>query len=192
MARGIAPGLERWFAFEQLKNFNRSVWHTMKERSRAQQSPSISAPLYGYDRDETMIEAARVNLQHTRLSDMITLQRKNILDLTPPTSKGIVLTNPPYGLRLDEEESLAELYPRLGNLLKQRFVGWKAYFFTADRRLPKLIRLSPSRRTPLFNGDLECRLYEFALIQGGNRRTSRIKPGLSDVERLVGKTNSTK
>jgi putative N6-adenine-specific DNA methylase len=62
------------------------------------------------------------------------------------------------------------LYPLLGDVLKQRFTGWRAYIFTADLRLPKLIRLTPSRRTPLFNGALECRLYEFKLVEGSMRR----------------------
>jgi putative N6-adenine-specific DNA methylase len=58
----------------------------------------------------------------------------------------------------------------LGDALKQRFAGWRACIFTADLRLPKLIRLTPSRRTPLFNGALECRLYEFKLVEGSMRR----------------------
>jgi putative N6-adenine-specific DNA methylase len=58
----------------------------------------------------------------------------------------------------------------LGDVLKQRFAGWRAYLFTADLRLPKLIRLTPSRRIPLFNGALECRLYEFKLVEGSMRR----------------------
>jgi len=79
--------------------------------------------------------------------------------------------NPPYGLRTGGEAELASFYPKLGDVLKQRFAGWRACIFTADLRLPKLIRLTPSRRTPLSNGALVCRLYEFALVQGSMRRT---------------------
>jgi putative N6-adenine-specific DNA methylase len=65
---------------------------------------------------------------------------------------------------------LAEFYPRWGDALKQRFPGWRAYILTADLRLPKLIGLAASRRTPLFNGALECRLFEFVLVRGSMRR----------------------
>jgi putative N6-adenine-specific DNA methylase len=80
------------------------------------------------------------------------------------------VTNPPYGIRIGEQEELAALYPELGHMLKQRFTGWRAYFFTADFRLAKLIRLSASRRIPLFNGALECRLFEYKMVAGGMRR----------------------
>jgi putative N6-adenine-specific DNA methylase len=78
--------------------------------------------------------------------------------------------NPPYGERLADEDELAAFYPKLGDLLKQRFAGWTAYIFSADLRLPKLIGLKASRRTPLYNGALECRLYEYRLVAGSMRK----------------------
>jgi len=92
-----------------------------------------------------------------------------VLDLKPPAKEGILVTNPPYGVRLGEQEELAAFYPRLGDALKQNFPGWRAYIFTADLRLPKLIGLTASRRTPLFNGALECRLFEFKMVRGSLR-----------------------
>jgi putative N6-adenine-specific DNA methylase len=79
------------------------------------------------------------------------------------------VTNPPYGVRLAQSEALAELYPRLGDALKRRFAGWTAHVLSGDPRLPKLIGLKASRRTPLYNGALECRLYEYRLIAGSAR-----------------------
>jgi putative N6-adenine-specific DNA methylase len=87
-----------------------------------------------------------------------------------PAPSGVIVTNPPYGVRLQDQQSLAELYPRLGDALKKKYAGWTAYIFTADLRLPKLIGLSPSRRTPLFNGALECRLFEFRMVAGSMRK----------------------
>jgi len=80
------------------------------------------------------------------------------------------LINPPYGIRLSQRDELESFYPRLGDWLKQRFTGWRVYIFTGDSRVPKLISLAPSKRTPLFNGALECRLYEFKIVQGTMRR----------------------
>ena len=81
-----------------------------------------------------------------------------------------MVMNPPYGERMGSADELARFYPELGNALKQRFAGWRCYIFTADLRLPKLIRLEPSRRIPLWNGALECRLYEFKIVSGSHRR----------------------
>ena len=82
----------------------------------------------------------------------------------------MLVANPPYGVRLEEQEKLAAFYPKLGDALKQRFAGWRCYFISADPQLPKLIGLKASKRTPLFNGALECRLLEYKIIAGPLRR----------------------
>jgi putative N6-adenine-specific DNA methylase len=93
-----------------------------------------------------------------------------VLELSPPETTGVLVTNPPYGVRMGEQDEIAQLYPKLGDALKARFAGWRACIFTADMRLPKLIGLKPSRRIPLYNGALECRLYVFEIIAGSARR----------------------
>ena len=173
LARHIAPGIGRAFAFQKLKNYEDRFWKGLYERSRAQQKETIPSKIYGYDRDPEAIRAARTNLKAVALEDAVTLQTEDVLTMTPPASSGILVANPPYGVRLGAQDQLAKLYPLLGDVLKRRFHGWAAYIFTADASLPKLIRLSPSKRTPLFNGDLECRLYEFKLVQGGHRKSAR-------------------
>jgi putative N6-adenine-specific DNA methylase len=82
----------------------------------------------------------------------------------------VLVANPPYGVRLGEDEALAAFYPKLGDALKARFAGWRCYFFTADLRLGKLIGLKASKRIPLYNGPLECRLLEFKIVAGSMRR----------------------
>jgi putative N6-adenine-specific DNA methylase len=71
---------------------------------------------------------------------------------------------------LSDADELAAFYPRLGDALKKNFAGWSCWLLTADTRLPKLIGLKPSRKAPLFNGQLECRLYRFDMVAGGNRK----------------------
>jgi len=80
------------------------------------------------------------------------------------------VTNPPYGVRVGEDEEMAAFYPDFGTVLKQNFAGWNAYVLSGDMRLPKLIRLATSRRTPLFNGQIECRLFEYRMVRGSNRK----------------------
>ncbi|MDE3117404.1 MAG: class I SAM-dependent RNA methyltransferase [Nitrospirota bacterium] len=170
VARRISPGLGRRFAFEKLRNFSPRHWQELCAASRAQQTKTGPLPLYGSDRDGAVLRAARANLEAIGLADAVHLQQADVLDLTAPAAEGLLITNPPYGVRLGDDAALAAFYPKLGDLLKQRFSGWRAYILTADLRLPKLIGLAPSRRTPLFNGALECRLYEFKLVAGSMRR----------------------
>ena len=92
------------------------------------------------------------------MGDAVQLKQADVLEVSAPAPSGILVTNPSYGVRTGDADELAALYPRLGDALKQKFGGWRAYLFSADLRLPKLIRLSASRRIPLYNGALECRL----------------------------------
>jgi len=96
-----------------------------------------------------------------------------VLLRTAPQPSGLIVANPPYGIRLGGEAALAAFYPKLGDALKQRFVGWTACFLSGDPRLPKLIGLKPSRRTPLYNGAIECRLFRFEIVAGRPQRGSR-------------------
>ena len=118
----------------------------------------------------TVLKAARANLAGAGLEQVVSLKRANVLEITAPATEGIIVSNPPYGVRLGEQQALAEFYPKLGDVLKKQFTGWRAYFLSADMRLPKLIRLATSKRTPLFNGALECRLFEYKMIEGGMRK----------------------
>jgi putative N6-adenine-specific DNA methylase len=100
------------------------------------------------------------------LSACVSLRRCDALDVEPPAAPGVLATNPPYGVRLGDQRVLAAFYPKFGDLLKQRFAGWRCYVFTAERDLPGLVRLRESKRTPLYNGAIECRLFEFRMVSG--------------------------
>ncbi len=92
-----------------------------------------------------------------------------MLTRAAPAASGVLIANPPYGIRLEEVDAMTAFYPRLGDALKRGFAGWTAYFLTGDLRLAKLIGLKPARRTPLWNGAIECRLFAFPLIEGSMR-----------------------
>ena len=98
------------------------------------------------------------------------IERVDVLERTPPAPAGVMVMNPPYGERMGSADELARFYPRLGDHLKKNFAGWRCYVFTADLRAAKLIGLAPSKRIPLWNGALECRLYEFQIVSGSHRR----------------------
>ena len=169
MALQIPPGSKRPFGFERLKNFEQPVWEQMQSDAAAQTLPPATLPIYGSDIDKWAVMDAHKNLENAGLTGVATVEEKDILDIAAPAASGVLVMNPPYGERIGEADELAELYPKLGSVLKQRFAGWKVGIITADTRLPKLMRLKPSRKIPLFNGAIECRLYLFEMVAGSNR-----------------------
>jgi putative N6-adenine-specific DNA methylase len=106
------------------------------------------------------------------LEKVVTLERADVLELSAPAKEGVIVTNPPYGVRLGEQRALAQFYPQLGDTLKKRFSGWRAYLLSADMCLPKLIHLAASQRIPLYNGALECRLFEYKMVTGSMKKKS--------------------
>lgn len=170
IAHGIAPGAKRDFAFEKLRGFDAAGWDRIKAQAEAQPAPNPSPAIFGSDLYGESLKLARVNLAAAGFADAATLKQANILEISAPGADGVLVANPPYGVRLGEQDELAAFYPQVGDVLKKKFAGWRAYVFTADMRLPKLIGLSPSKRTPLYNGALECRLYEFRIVQGSMRK----------------------
>lgn len=170
MALEIAPGLGRHFAFEKLKNFEARRWRELSQQSAGRQKPKVPLVIYGSDSSGDVLKAARANLMAAGLEKVVTLKRANVLEISAPAKEGIIVTNPPYGVRLGEQQALAEFYPKLGDVLKKQFSGWRAYLLSADMRLPKLIRLAASKRTPLYNGALECRLFEYKMVAGAMRQ----------------------
>jgi putative N6-adenine-specific DNA methylase len=170
IALNIAPGIKRNFAFEKYKKFDSLLWNKIKEESISQQKEKLQQPIYGSDLYGDALLDAQANLDLAGFSDLVALKQGNILEIPSPAPTGILITNPPYGKRVGDLDELADLYPKIGDILKNKFVGWSAYFLTGDALLPKSIRLSASRRTPLFNGAIECRLLEYKIVAGGMRK----------------------
>jgi putative N6-adenine-specific DNA methylase len=170
IAFGIPPGAQRNFAFEKLRSFDDVGWSRIKAAAQARPAPNPSPAIFGSDLYGEALKLARVNLAAAGFADAVSLNQANMLEISAPAAEGVLVANPPYGVRTGEQDDLASFYPQMGDALKKKFAGWRAYLFTADMRLPKLIGLSPSKRTPLYNGALECRLYEFRIVQGSMRK----------------------
>ncbi len=169
MALDIAPGLGRGFAFERLRIHDRASWAALRRAAEQRRKPARVLQIFGSDIVGEWVRRSRLNLDAAGLADCVRLDRADVLERTPPAAEGVMVANPPYGVRIGEAEEMAAFYPKLGDALKQRWGGWRCYLFTADTALPKLIGLKASRRTPLFNGALECRLYEYRMVAGSNR-----------------------
>jgi putative N6-adenine-specific DNA methylase len=169
IALDIAPGLKRTFGFQKLAWYDGPTWQRIKQAAQRRMRPPAPAGIYASDDDVRAIERCGATLAAAGVAAAVAVERIDALSRTAPAPAGVIVTNPPYGVRLADAAALAAFYPRLGDALKQRFAGWTAYLFSGDPRLPKLIGLKASRRTPLYNGALECRLYEYRLIAGSAR-----------------------
>ncbi len=167
IAADRAPGLDRRFGFQKLAWYDGPTWQRLRQRAhdRVRAAPA-AAPIFASDADARAIAHCRGNAAAAGVMDWIDVAQADALTRDAPADAGVLIANPPYGVRLDDASRLAAFYPRLGDALKRRFAGWTAFLFTGDLRLANLIGLKPSRRTPLWNGNVECRLYRFEIVAG--------------------------
>ncbi len=167
IAADRAPGLARTFGFQRLLWFDGPTWQRMKQSARDRIRPAPAAPtLFASDLAEGAIAKTMGNLRMAQVDGWVETASADLLTRAAPAASGVLVANPPYGVRLADLTQLATFYPLLGDALKQHFSGWTAYFITGDLRLPKLIHLKVARKVPLFNGAIECRLFAFPLVSG--------------------------
>jgi putative N6-adenine-specific DNA methylase len=173
-AAGIAPGQGRSFGFQKLAWYDGPTWQRLRQRARDRTRAAPDTPsIFASDLDPRAVAQCRRNAAAGKVEAWIDVREADVLARAAPAPAGLVVANPPYGVRLEDEAALGAFYPKLGDALKQRFAGWTACLLSADSRLPKLIGLKPSKRTPLYNGALECRLYRFEIVTGRPRREAR-------------------
>ncbi|MDQ6917680.1 MAG: THUMP domain-containing protein [Pseudomonadota bacterium] len=169
IALDIAPGSKRTFGFQKLAWYDGSAWQRIKQAAQRRARPPAPARIHARDIDDIAIHQCHVNIRAAGVAGAIAIEQVDALFGAAPARQGTIVANPPYGVRLAGSHALTDFYPRLGDALKQRFSGWTAFLMSGDIRLPKLIGLKASRRTPLFNGAIECRLYEYRLFAGSMR-----------------------
>ncbi|MDO8305954.1 class I SAM-dependent RNA methyltransferase [Herminiimonas sp.] len=178
MLAGIPPGLRRNFAFEKFNDFNAAEWLAIKNNVKPNVLPA-EPTIFGSDISGDMVAMTRSNLNKAGITFDVPLKQIEAQEVKAPSeTPGILLTNPPYGERIgvrgdstiEDDDMAKEFFSAFGTTLKQRFAGWHVFLFTADLGLPKLLRLKEARKTPFFNGALECRLFRFDMVAGFNRR----------------------
>ena len=170
MAVNQPPGMKRTFGFQKLTSFDESLWKKIETEALHQMKPIEFLDIYGSDMDLRAVRVARHNLKVAGLEEVAKVMQSDFVKLEPPSSEGVLVTNPPYGQRIGEDEDLKEVYPVWAKHMKESFGGWDTYFLTADLEMPKDMRLKPSKKTPLYNGALECRLFEIKMVAGSNRK----------------------
>ncbi len=197
IACNIAAGSLRRFAFEKFVPFRHQVWADMKKEAAeavVKPEPGQQALIYGSDVSHRMVDFAQRNAQRAGVADVIEFRGGDALQRMPPIEGGgVMVLNPPYGERigiggvagegvqarygareLAETQDGGEFFSQLASHWKKNFSGWQAWVLTPDLKLPGKMRLKESRRVPMWNGPLECRLFKFDMVAG------RMAKGASD------------
>lgn len=162
IATRTAPGLARSFAFQKWPGFDARGWQALRDEAHQLRRPA-GAPIVGADRDPRALRVAQENAARLTGAAAITWTRADFARLTPPATAGTLLFNPPYGERLKDDGTLESLYRSMGDTLKQQWKGWMAWILTGNLDAAKRIGLKATRRIPLWNGPLECRLLKYEL-----------------------------
>ncbi len=152
------------FGFQYWSDFDKKLW----EKVQCEENDKIrdfDYCIYASDHSSKAVSIARSNIQNAHLSHDIILSKCDMQDVMPPESPGIMIINPPYGERL-EEDDIVSLYRMIGDTLKKNFAGYQAWIISSDNRLLKLVGLKPSKKIEVYNGPLECRFVKFEVFKG--------------------------
>jgi putative N6-adenine-specific DNA methylase len=183
MACGIAPGANRRFAFERLAPWraHQAAWREMREAARTRVHAS-AVPIYAGDVSFRMTDFATRNAERAGVSAAIEFKTADALQRLPPAARGTMVQNPPYGERIDAKGSgrqaiegsatPADFFASLASHWKRHYPGWTAWVLAPEMKLPTQMRLKESRRVPLWNGPIECRLFRFDMVAGSARGSS--------------------
>jgi putative N6-adenine-specific DNA methylase len=180
IACGIAPGSLRRFAFEKLLPFDAKPWQLLREEAKARHH-APTAPVFGSDVAFRMVDFARRNAERAGVAHAINLRGGDALQRMPPSdTPGVMLVNPPYGERIEaagvagreraQAEGGGDFFAQLASHWKAHYAGWNAWVLTPDMKLPSRMRLKESRRVPMWNGPIECRLFRFDMVKGSARK----------------------
>jgi len=188
---GIAPGLQRRFAFERQLPFTgpdeRALWQRLKAEAKARVHAS-AVPIHASDVSFRMVDFARRNAERAGVAGAIEFHGGDALERPAPTLPdklpGTIMLNPPYGERIavggkaarpseQDRDTPSDFFARLAAHWKQAYTrhaaGWTAWVLSPDMKLPSAMRLKESRRIPMWNGPIECRLFRFDLVAGSAR-----------------------
>ncbi|RST55886.1 class I SAM-dependent RNA methyltransferase [Variovorax sp. MHTC-1] len=185
IARGIAAGSQRRFGFEKLLPFQPHVWSGLKATS-SQRATAPEVAIFGSDVSHRMVDFAERNAERAGVAEAVQFRGGDALQRMPPAESGVIVLNPPYGERIEvggvaasrgkgggreeaQTEDGGEFFVQLASHWKKNYAGWTAWVLTPDLQLPKRMRLKESRRVPMWNGPIECRLFRFDMVAGSAR-----------------------
>ncbi len=191
IACNVAPGLLRRFGFERLRPHSRADWSALQQEADDARRPP-TGPIFGSDVAFRMVDFAQRNAERAGVGQVVQLRGGDALQRMPPSDvPGVMLLNPPYGERIEaggiagrgrggreqaQMENAGDFFAQLASHWKKNYAGWTAWVLSPDAKLPGRMRLKETRRVPMWNGPIECRLFRFDMV-AGSARTPRDAAG---------------
>ncbi len=170
IARNIAPNkFKERFGFQTWKDYDADLWKKIYNAALAAEIPAEGVKIVGADISGNVLEKAQQNIETAGLKDIIQLKRYDFENFKPHAETGMLICNPPYGLRIEPEDIIA-MYKKIGDAMKQNLKGWTCWIFTGNLEAAKHIGLRTTRKIHLFNGPIECRFLKFEIYSGTKKR----------------------
>lgn len=161
MACRIAPGMNRSFQAQQWENLiPAKLWEGAREEAREMADLAVETDIQGYDIDGTVIKAARENARRAGVGEKIHFQQRPVAQLSHPKPYGFIITNPPYGERIEDKKDLPELYGQMGEAFR-RLATWSEYVITSYEQAEKYIGRKADKNRKIYNGMLKTYYYQF-------------------------------
>ena len=161
IAANIAPGMNREFTAEKWTNLiERKMWYECVQEAQDMIDTTVEVDIQGYDIDGEVIKAARENARRAGVDHMIHFQQRAVADLHHPKKYGFVITNPPYGERLEEKANLPELYTQIGKAY-QNLDSWSMFLITSYEDAERYIGRKADKNRKIYNGMLKTYFYQF-------------------------------
>jgi len=164
IATNTAPGLLRKdFSFQNLADFDRKAWELLLDEARGGAREKWRGRIEGSDLSRGAIRGARENAGRAGVAGRIAFEVRDVRDLSPEGPPGLILCNPPYGVRMPAGPDEDSFYRAMGEAFKKRCRGWTAYLLSGNPEATRALKLKASRRIPLMNGPIDCRLLKYEL-----------------------------
>ena len=161
IAANVAPGMNRDFTAEEWTNLiDRKLWYECVKEAEDMIDTTVKVDIQGYDIDGDVIKAARENAKRAGVEHMIHFQQRAVADLSHPKKYGFIITNPPYGERLEDKADLPELYTQIGQVY-QRLDSWSMFLITSYTDTEKYIGRKADKNRKIYNGMLKTYFYQF-------------------------------
>lgn len=171
IAANIAPGMNRTFAAQKWTNLiDEQLWEDCFDEAREQVDLSVETNIQGYDIDGEVLRAARENAKRAGVDHLIHFQQRAVKDLNHPKKYGFVITNPPYGERLEEKSALPPLYQEIGESFR-RLESWSEYVISSYEDTERYIGRKADKKRKIYNGMLRTTLYQYLGPKPPKRRT---------------------
>lgn len=160
IALNIAPGIERKFAFDEWDNFDSSLHKLAVEEAKDNEKRNREIDFRGFDIDPKAIKLAKHHAERAGIADKVRFEVRDVKDFVSESSKGTIVTNPPYGERVYDIQQAEECYKNFGLALK-KLPYWSAFVITSAKSFPRYFGQKPDREKKIFNSNRECRYYYY-------------------------------